>query len=110
MTAREYLESKGLVVLDGDEYMVRWERADGDHVRIVSAPLGYVLRVFGPTIEAALAEGRSVYDALMTATYEIETEVEGPDGKPIRITVHRTALELGWAGHFGAWKAAGLIG
>lgn len=110
MTAREYLESKGLVVLGDDkEYKVRWDRSEGDAIRVVEAPLGYVLNTFGSTIEGALQDGGSPYDALMAATFGVESLVEGPDGEEQIITVQRSALELGWAGHFGAWKAAGKL-
>jgi len=109
MTAREYLESKGLVVEQDGQLVIRFERNDGNVIRIVTAPLGYVLTVFGPVIEAALVSGLSPYDALMTATFDVETTVEGPDGQPTTITVKRTAFELGWAGHFGALKASGKL-
>ena len=109
MTAREYLDSKGLIVEEDHQVVMRFERRDADTLRIVTAPLGYVLNTFGPTIEAALEAGRSPYEALLDAQYSVATTVEGPDGKPTEIIVQRSALELGWAGHFGALKAQGVL-
>lgn len=111
MTAREYLDSKGLIVEEDHQVVMRFERRDrdADTLRIVTAPLGYVLNTFGSTIEAALAAGRSPYEALLDAQYSVATTVEGPDGKPTEIIVQRSALELGWAGHFGALKAQGVL-
>lgn len=109
MTAREYLDSKGLIVEENHQVVMQFERRDDDTLRIVTAPLGYVLNTFGSTIEAALAAGRSPYEALLDAQYSVATTVEGPDGKPTEIIVQRSALELGWAGHFGALKAQGVL-
>ena len=109
MTAREYLAMRGLIVEENGQQVLRWHRQQEGATFIVRAPLGWFLNTFGRVIEQALAQGRSVYDALMHSTFEVQMQVEGPDGQPTTINVQRTALELGWAGHFGSWRADGLI-